>query len=98
MRYVYYSFSFLFGVEETLSCGVTGIAASIHITRKAPKTVQVNLTVDRVVVWDFVVDKVAPGQVSSKYLGFPCQIHSTNCSKKKNHLHHQSINHRGYVQ
>jgi hypothetical protein len=31
---------------------------------------------------DFVVDKVAPGQVSSKYFGFPCQIHSTNCSKK----------------
>jgi hypothetical protein len=35
-----------------------------------------------------VVDKVAPGQVSSEYFGFPCQIHSTNCSK--NH-HHQSI-------
>jgi hypothetical protein len=33
-------------------------------------------------MWDFVVDKVAPGQVSSKYFGFPCQIHSTNCSKK----------------
>jgi hypothetical protein len=53
-------------------------------------------------MWDFVVDKVAPGQVSSEYFGFPCQIHSTNCSK--NHLqhhhrhHHQSINHRGYVQ
>jgi hypothetical protein len=25
-------------------------------------------------MWDFVVDKVAPGQVSSKYFGFPCQI------------------------
>jgi hypothetical protein len=37
---------------------------------------------DRVVMWDFVVDKVAPGQVSSEYFGFPCQIHSTNCSKK----------------
>jgi hypothetical protein len=33
-------------------------------------------------MWDFVVDKVAPGQVSSEYFGFPCQIHSTNCSKK----------------
>jgi hypothetical protein len=32
-------------------------------------------------MWDFVVDKVAPGQVSSEYFGFPCQIHSTNCSK-----------------
>jgi hypothetical protein len=48
-------------------------------------------------MWDFVVDKVAPGQVSSEYFGFPCQIHSTNCSKK-NHHHHQSINHQGYVQ
>jgi hypothetical protein len=37
---------------------------------------------DRVVMWDFVVDKVAPGQVSSEYFGFACQIHSTNCSKK----------------
>jgi hypothetical protein len=33
-------------------------------------------------MWDFVVDKVAPGQVSSEYFGFPCQIHSTDCSKK----------------
>jgi hypothetical protein len=37
---------------------------------------------DRVVMWNFVVDKVAPGQVSSEYFGFLCQIHSTNCSKK----------------
>jgi hypothetical protein len=28
----------------------------------------------------FVVDKVALGQVSSKYFGFPCHLHSTNCS------------------
>jgi hypothetical protein len=33
-------------------------------------------------MWDFLVNKVAPGQVSSEYFGFPCQIHSTNCSKK----------------
>jgi hypothetical protein len=33
-------------------------------------------------MWDFVVDKVAPGQVSSEYFGYPCQIHSTNWSKK----------------
>jgi hypothetical protein len=33
-------------------------------------------------MWDFVVDKVAPGQISSEYFGFPCQIHSSNCSKK----------------
>jgi hypothetical protein len=44
-------------------------------------------------MWEFVVDKVARGQVSSEYFGFPCQIHSTNCSKKSS-----SINHRGYVQ
>jgi hypothetical protein len=25
-------------------------------------------------MWDFVVDKVAPGQVSSEYFGFPCQF------------------------
>jgi hypothetical protein len=28
----------------------------------------------------FVVDKVALGQVSFEYFGFPCQFHSTNCS------------------
>jgi hypothetical protein len=44
---------------------------------------------------NFVVDKVAPGQVSSEYFGFPCQTHSTNCSKKSSS---SSINHRGYVQ
>jgi hypothetical protein len=57
------------------------------------------------VMWDFVVDKVAPGQVSSEYFGFPCQIHSTNCSKKSSSPSSSSsssssspINHRGYVQ
>jgi hypothetical protein len=55
---------------------------------------------DRVVMWDFVVDKVAPGQVSSEYFGFPYQIHSTNCSKKSSSSlsSSSSINHRGYVQ
>jgi hypothetical protein len=42
-------------------------------------------------MWDFVVDKVAPGQVSSEYFGFPCQIHSTNCSKKSSSSINQSI-------
>jgi hypothetical protein len=28
----------------------------------------------------FVVDKVALGQVFSEYFGFPCNLHSTNCS------------------
>jgi hypothetical protein len=37
---------------------------------------------DQVVMWDFVVDKVAPEQVSSEYFSFPCRIHSTSCSKK----------------
>jgi hypothetical protein len=45
-------------------------------------------------MWDFVADKVATGQVSFEYFGFPCQIHSTNCSEKSS----SSINHRGYVQ
>jgi hypothetical protein len=51
-------------------------------------------------MWDFVVDKVAPGQVSSEYFGFPCQIHSTNCSKKSasSSSSSSSINRRGYVQ
>jgi hypothetical protein len=44
-------------------------------------------------MWDFVVDKVAPVQVSSDYFGFPCQIDSNNCSKKSS----SSINHRAYV-
>jgi hypothetical protein len=37
-------------------------------------------------MWDFVVDKVALGQVFSEYFGFPCHLHSTSCSKK-NHPH-----------
>jgi hypothetical protein len=50
-------------------------------------------------MWDFVVDKVAPGQVSSEYFGFLCQIYSTNWSKKSSSSSiNQSINHRGYVQ
>jgi hypothetical protein len=46
-------------------------------------------------MWDFVVDKVTPGQVSSEYFGFPCQIPPI---VPKNHHYHQLINHRGYVQ
>jgi hypothetical protein len=49
-------------------------------------------------MWDFVMDKVAPGQVSSEYFGFPCQIHPPIAPKNHHHHHHQSINHRGYVQ
>jgi hypothetical protein len=37
-------------------------------------------------MWDFVVDKVAPGQVSSEYFGFPCQFIPPIAPK--NHLHH----------
>jgi hypothetical protein len=42
-------------------------------------------------MWDFVVDKVALGQVSSEYSGFPCQIHSANCSKKSSSTSSSSI-------
>jgi hypothetical protein len=53
-------------------------------------------------MWDFVVDKVELGQVSSEYFGFPCQIHSTSFSKKSfsssSSSSSSSINHRGYVQ
>jgi hypothetical protein len=31
-------------------------------------------------MWDFVVDKVALGQVLSEYFGFPANLHSTDCS------------------
>jgi hypothetical protein len=43
MKYVPYSFNFLFGVEETLCCEAKGITAPIHITRNAPEIVQVTL-------------------------------------------------------
>jgi hypothetical protein len=49
-------------------------------------------------MWGFVVEKVAPEQVSSEYFGFSCQIHSTNCSKKSSSSSSSSINHQGYVQ
>jgi hypothetical protein len=39
VRHVSYSLNFLFAVEETLCCGDTGIAASIHITGKAAEIV-----------------------------------------------------------
>jgi hypothetical protein len=45
-------------------------------------------------MWDFVVDKVAPGQVSSEYFGSPAKFIPPIAPKN----HHQSINHWGYVQ
>jgi hypothetical protein len=41
-------------------------------------------------MWDFVVDKVAPGQVSSEYFGSPAKFMPPIAPK--NHHHH------GYVQ
>jgi hypothetical protein len=38
-------FNFLFAVEETLYCGAKDIAASIHITRRAPVIVQVDVNI-----------------------------------------------------
>jgi hypothetical protein len=38
------------------------------------------------VMWDFVVDKVALGQVSPSTLVSPANFHSTNCSKNHPHL------------
>jgi hypothetical protein len=43
---------------------------------------------------EFVVDKVALGQVFPQYFGFPCQFHSTGASlhgkaEKTNHLHYR---------
>jgi hypothetical protein len=43
-------------------------------------------------MWDFVVDKVALGQVFSEYFGIPCQ------SSFYQILHHQNHNHPGQVQ
>jgi hypothetical protein len=37
-------------------------------------------------MWDFVVDKVALGQVFSEYFGFPANLNSINCSKNHPHL------------
>jgi hypothetical protein len=37
-------------------------------------------------MWDFVVDKMALGQVFSEYFGFPCQS-SFHQLLKKNHSH-----------
>jgi hypothetical protein len=31
-------------------------------------------------MWDFVMDKVAVGQVLSEYFGFPANYNSTDCS------------------
>jgi hypothetical protein len=36
-------------------------------------------------MWDFVVDKVALGQVFSESVS-PANLHSTNCSKNHPHL------------
>jgi hypothetical protein len=51
-------------------------------------------------MWHFVVDKVAPGQVSSEYFGSPAKFVPPIAPKNHlhHHHHHQSINHRGYVQ
>jgi hypothetical protein len=51
-------------------------------------------------MWDFVVDKVASGQVSSEYFGFPCQEFIPRIAKKKSSSSSSSssINHRGYAQ
>jgi hypothetical protein len=60
---------------------MSGRATAQAVSRWLP-TAAVRGSSPGLVMWDFVVDKVAPGQVSSEYFGFPCQIHSTNCSKK----------------
>jgi hypothetical protein len=49
-------------------------------------------------VWQegFVVDKVASGQVFSKYFGFPCQNHSFH-QLLHHHHHHHHHNHPGQL-
>jgi hypothetical protein len=37
-------------------------------------TAAVRGSIPGLVMWDFVVDKVALGQVFSEYFGFPCQF------------------------
>jgi hypothetical protein len=37
-------------------------------------------------MWDFVVDKVALGQVFSEYFGFPCQISFHQLLRNHPHL------------
>jgi hypothetical protein len=48
-------------------------------------------------MWDFVVDKVAPGQVSCEYFGFPL-AKKKSASSSSSSSSSSSINHRGYVQ
>jgi DNA-binding protein len=49
---------------------IKGRAIAQAVSRRLPTAAVRN----RVVMWDFVVDKVEPGQVFSEYFGFPCQI------------------------
>lgn len=43
MRVVSHTFNFLVAAKETLCCGVKGITAFFHVTRKAPEIVLVTL-------------------------------------------------------
>jgi hypothetical protein len=46
------------------------------------------------VTWDFVVDKVALGQVFSEYFGFPCQISIPPIAPKIILIHHRGLYNR----
>jgi hypothetical protein len=79
------------------SCGIREYKVSVALGRAIAQAVSRWLPTAAVrgsspgqVMWDFVVDKVAPGQVSSEYFCFPCQIHSTNCSKKSSSINQSS--------
>jgi hypothetical protein len=51
---------------------VPGRAIAQVVSRWLPTAAVWGLSLG-LVMWDFVVDKVALGQVFSKYFGFPCQ-------------------------
>jgi hypothetical protein len=51
---------------------MVGLAIAQTVSRRLP-TAAVRGSSPGLVMWDFVVDKVALGQVFSEYFGFPCQ-------------------------
>jgi hypothetical protein len=58
-------------VLNSLSSGACRAIAQV-VSRWLPTATARGLSPD-LVMWDFVVDKVALGQVFSKYFDFPCQ-------------------------
>jgi hypothetical protein len=59
-------------IEKYVKGSVHGRAIAQVVSRWLPTTAARGSS-PGLVMWDFVVDKVALGQVFSEYFGFPCQ-------------------------